>query len=86
MIRPLNNRVLVKRKKAETKSESGLLFIPTEAQDRPVEGTVMALGPKCEGFEKGDVVLFAKYAGMIFDQGLGEEYLLLTQDDILGVF
>ncbi len=92
-IRPLGNRVLIKRVKAAT-SKGGIL-LPETAKEKPKEGEVMAVGPgkmNKEGkLEKmhvkvGDAVLFTNYAGTEVKRGNeGEEYLILSQDDILGI-
>lgn len=92
-IKPLNNRVLVKRSKAQT--TKGGIILPDTAQEKPKEGTVMAVGPGVRDEEGiihalavkiGDRVLFSSYAGTEVKQMESEEeYLLLTEEDILGV-
>lgn len=92
-IRPLGNRVLVKRSQAE-KSKGGIL-LPDSVQEKPKEGTVIAVGPgKCneEGHiqklsvKEGDCVLFGSYAGTeVKTSDQNEEYLILAEDDILGI-
>jgi len=92
-IRPLGNRVLVKRSQAE-KSKGGIL-LPDSVQEKPKEGTVIAVGPgKCneEGHiqklnvKEGDCVLFGSYAGTeVKAPDQNEEYLILAEDDILGI-
>lgn len=92
-IKPLGNRVLIKReKKASTK---GGILLPDSAQEKPKEGTVIAVGPgklnddgKLEpmNVSVGDLVLFSSYSGTeVKDQNDAEEYLIMSQDDILGV-
>lgn len=92
-IKPLGNRVLIKREK-KTSSKGGIL-LPDSAQEKPKEGTIVAKGPgklnddgKLEvmNVEVGDLVLFSSYAGTeVKDQSDDEEYLIMSEDDILGV-
>ncbi len=91
-IRPLNDRILVKRLEEEEKTKGGII-IPDTAKEKPAEGEVVAVGPgrlndKGDRIEPavkvGDRVLFSKYGGT--DVKLeGEDYLILREDDILGV-
>ncbi len=91
-IRPLNDRILVKRLEEEEKTKGGII-IPDTAKEKPAEGEVVAVGPgrlndkgnRIEPAVKvGDRVLFSKYGGT--DVKLeGEDYLILREDDILGV-
>lgn len=91
-IRPLNDRILVKRL-AEVEKTKGGIIIPDSAKEKPAEGEVVAVGPgKLDDsgkrvkpdVKKGDRVLFSKYGGtdVKFD---GEDYLIMREDDILGV-
>ena len=90
-IRPLGNRVLVQRSKAQT-SKGGIL-LPDTAQEKPKEGIVIAVGPgkaDDEGklqplsLKEGDRVLFSSYAGTeVKEEDM--EYLIMSEDDILGV-
>jgi len=91
-IRPLHDRVLVKRVKEEEKTEGGII-IPDTAKEKPIEGKVIAVGngKTTDGGEvralevkKGDRVLFGKYSGTEVKID-GEEHLILREDDILGV-
>ncbi len=91
-IRPLHDRVLVKRSEGEEKTKSGL-YIPTTAKEKPAKGEVVAVGPgklddKGERtplqVEVGDTVLFGKYAGTDIKVD-GVEHLILREDEILGV-
>jgi len=91
-IRPLNDRILVKRLEQESKSAGGII-IPDSAKEKPAEGEIIAVGngklnDKGERValevKVGDRVLFSKYGGT--DVKLdGEEYLIMREDDILGV-
>ncbi|NLZ16946.1 MAG: co-chaperone GroES [Desulfobulbaceae bacterium] len=92
MIRPLNDRVLVKRLEGEEKTAGGII-IPDSAKEKPAEGEVVAVGPGklneagqriAPNVAVGDRVLFSKYGGT--DVKLdGEDYLIMREDDILGV-
>ena len=86
-LKPLHDRVIIKRLPEEEKTAGGL-FIPDSAKERPMRGTVVAVGPGSEKVKmqvkKGDVVLFAKYAGTEFKLD-GEECSIMRQDEILAV-
>jgi chaperonin GroES len=91
-IRPLQDRILVKRVAEEEKTKGGII-IPDTAKEKPVEGKVVAVGPgktadngtlRELGVKKGDTVLFGKYAGTEVKLD-GDEHLILREDDILGV-
>lgn len=92
-IQPLGNRVLIKRVQAAT-SKGGIL-LPETAKEKPREGEVVAVGPgkmnkegKLESMQVkvGDKVLFTNYAGTeVKNDTSDDEYLILSQDDILGV-
>jgi chaperonin GroES len=87
---PLGDRVLVKPAEREEQTKSGI-FLPDTAQEKPQEGTIIEVGPgrvTDDGtrvpmdLKKGDLVLYAKYGGTEIKEE-GEEYLLLTERDIL---
>jgi len=91
-IRPLGDRILVKRIKEEEKTKGGII-IPDTAKEKPQEGKVVAVGrgkKTDEGkvialdVKAGDKVLFGKYSGSEVKID-GEEHLILREDDILGV-
>jgi chaperonin GroES len=91
-IRPLNDRILVKRLEGETKTAGGII-IPDSAKEKPAEGEVMAVGSgklndKGERValevKQGDRVLFSKYGGTEVKVD-GVDYLIMREDDILGV-
>jgi len=91
-VRPLQDRVLLKRLDTEEKSAGGI-YIPSTAKERPQEGRVIAVGPgklndKGElmplQVKEGDRVLFGKYSGTEIKIE-GEEHLILREDDILGI-
>ncbi len=91
-IRPLQDRVIVRRVKEEEKTKGGL-FIPDTAKEKPVEATVVAVGNgkvledgtvRKLDVKAGDRVLFGKYSGTEVKID-GEEHLILREDDILGV-
>ena len=91
-LRPLHDRILVQRVKEEEKTKGGI-FIPDTAKEKPIEGKVIAAGNgklSEEGnrmaleVKKGDRILFGKFSGTevrIED----EEYLIMREDDVLGV-
>jgi chaperonin GroES len=91
-IKPLQDRVLVRRVQAEEKTESGII-IPDTAKEKPQKGEVIAVGPGklLENGNKltptvkpGDKILFSKYAGTEIEIN-NEEYLIMREDDILGI-
>ena len=91
-IRPLHDRVLVKRLEEESKSKGGII-IPDTAKEKPIMGKIVATGKgkvKDDGtvvaldVKKGDKVLFSKYGGTDVKVG-DEEYLILREEDILGI-
>ena len=87
---PLGDRILVKPAEREEQTKSGI-FLPDTAQEKPQEGTIIEVGPgrtTDDGkhipmdLKKGDLDLYAKYGGTEIKEE-GEEYLLLTERDIL---
>jgi chaperonin GroES len=91
-IRPLHDRVVVKRLENETKTASGIV-IPDNAAEKPDQGEVIAVGPGKRGddgklivpdVKAGDRILFGKYAGSTVKID-GDEVLVLREEDILGV-
>ena len=91
-IRPLQDRVLLKRLREEEKTKGGII-IPDTAKEKPQEGKVVALGTgklddngkKVEFTVKsGDKVLISKYGGTEIKVD-GESYLIMREDDILGI-
>jgi len=91
-IRPLQDRVIVKRVEEEETTKGGII-IPDTAKEKPIEGKVTAAGKgkvredgKVQPLDvkKGDRVLFGKYAGTEVKIE-GEEHLIMREDDILGV-
>lgn len=91
-IRPLHDRILVKRLEGEEKTVGGII-IPDNAKEKPMEGKVIAVGNgkllddgtvrKLE-VKAGDRILFSKYAGSEVKMD-GAEHLILREDDILGI-
>ena len=91
-IRPLQDRVIVKRVEEEQKTKGGII-IPDTAKEKPIEGEVIAVGNgkvqedgsvRKLDVKKGDRVLFGKYAGTEVKLD-NQEHLILREDDILGV-
>lgn len=91
-IRPLYDRIIVKRVEAETKTKSGL-YIPDSAKEKPIEGEVIAVGNgkvtdsgdvRPLEVKAGDRILFGKYSGTEIKLD-GEENLILREDEVLAV-
>ena len=90
-IRPLHDRVIVKRIAEEEKTKGGII-IPDTAKEKPQEGRVIAVGAGRHEDGKiipldvkaGDKILFGKYSGTEIKLN-GEEHLILREDDILGI-
>lgn len=91
-IRPLHDRVLVKRLEQETKSAGGIV-IPDSAAEKPVRGEIIAVGNgkvlddgkvRALDVKKGDTVLFGKYSGTEVKVD-GQEYLVMREDDLMAV-
>lgn len=91
-LRPLNDRVVVKRLEEETKTAGGII-IPDTAKEKPIQGQVIAVGAgkvlddgsrKALDVQAGDRVLFGKYAGTDIKVE-GEELLIMREDDILAI-
>lgn len=91
-IRPLRDRILVERQEEERTSAGGIV-IPDSATEKPIQGTVIAVGSgtvldngdvRPVDVKVGDNVLFGKYSGTEVKVG-GEELLVLREDDVIGV-
>ena len=91
-VRPLHDRILVRRIEQEEKTKGGLI-IPDTAKEKPQEGKVIAVGKGRSNEDgkllpldvhKGDRVLFTKYAGSEIEVG-GDEHLIIREDDVLAV-
>ena len=91
-VKPLQDRVLIKRVQEETKTAGGII-IPDNHKEKPAQGEVVAVGSgyrlqdgtiKALELKKGDKVLFGKYSGteIMMD---GNEYLILKEEDILAI-
>ena len=92
-VRPLHDRVLVKRFNEEERSKGGII-IPDTAKEKPAQGEIIAVGQgrlsedgklRPLDVKKGDRVLFGKYAGTEIKID-GDEFLMMREEDILGVF
>lgn len=91
-VKPLADRVLVKRLEEEQQTKGGII-VPDTAKEKPQQGKIIEVGPgrvtedgkrmKLE-VKKGDKILFGKYAGTEISVG-DEEYLILREDDILAI-
>ena len=91
-VRPLHDRVLVKRFNEEEKSKGGII-IPDTAKEKPIQGEIISVGSgrvsedgkvRPLDVKKGDRVLFGKYAGTEIKID-GDEFLMMREEDILGV-
>lgn len=86
-IKPLADRVVIEPKAAETQTAGGL-FIPDTAKEKPLEGTVVAVGGGTSEVKMevkvGYTVLYGKYAGTEISHE-GKDYLIMKQNDILAV-
>ena len=91
-LRPLQDRILVKRVEEETTTKGGII-IPDTAKEKPAEGKVTAVGNGKVGddgkripleIKKGNRILFGKYSGTEVKIE-GDEYLIMREDDVLGI-
>lgn len=91
-VRPLQDRVLVKRLEEETKTAGGII-IPDNHKEKPAQGEVVAVGTgyrltdgtvRALDVKAGDKILFGKYAGTEVKVE-GNEFLIMKEDDLLGV-
>jgi len=91
-VKPLNDRVLVKRTEELTVTKGGIV-IPDTAKEKPIEGKIVAVGPgkmseqgqrMALQVKAGDKVLFGKYSGTEIKVE-GEEYLMMREEDILAI-
>ena len=87
MMKPINDRVVVKPFPAEEKTTGGII-IPDTAKEKPQKGEIVAVGPGKDGnamtVKVGDVVLYGKYGGQELSYE-GADYLIMREDDILVV-
>ena len=86
-IRPLNDRILVKRLEGEEKTAGGII-IPDSAKEKPLKGEVIAVGKGTKDEEmvlkKGDIVLYGKYAGTEIELD-DAKFLIMRQSDVLAI-
>ncbi len=86
-IKPLADRVLIEPAPAETKTIGGII-IPDTAKEKPLQGTVVAVGQGTKDEEmilkEGDLVLYGKYAGTELEHE-GKKYLVMRQSDVVAV-
>lgn len=91
-LRPLHDRIIVKRLEEERKSAGGIV-IPDTAAEKPSQGEIIAAGPGklddngkviAMGVKVGDKILFGKYSGQEFKMD-GQDYLHMREDDIIGI-
>ncbi|MBL9023102.1 MAG: co-chaperone GroES [Myxococcales bacterium] len=91
-IRPLQDRIVVKRLEGESKTKGGII-IPDSAKEKPIQGKVVAVGNgkvlkdgkvRAVDVKVGDTILFGKYSGTEIKLD-GEEHIILREDDVLAV-
>ena len=92
-VRPLGDKIIVKRNEAESQTNSGI-YLPESAKDKPKQGTVIALGDgnlnKETGkrlpftVKEGDDIIFSSYSGTEVKID-GEDFLIMTEEDVLGI-
>ena len=91
-LRPLHDRVLIRRVEPETKTTGGII-VPDTAQEKPMEGEVIAVGPGARGedgkvqpldVKTGDRVLFGKWSGTEVKID-GEELMIMKESDVMGI-
>ncbi len=92
-IKPLGDRIVIKRSEAQEKTTGGIL-LPDTAKNKPQKGKVLKVGPGKVGkdgkrtppqLKEGDVVLFTNWAGDEFKGGGGDNILLMREEDVLAV-
>lgn len=91
-IRPLSDRVVIEPREVESKTAGGIVIPDTADKDKPMQGTVVAVGTGkyIEGklqplqVKLGDTVLFGKYAGTTIKLG-ADDYLVMREEDIVGI-
>ncbi|NNF33619.1 MAG: co-chaperone GroES [Saprospiraceae bacterium] len=85
MMKPINDRIVVKPAPADEKTRGGII-IPDTAKEKPQRGEVVAVGPGKDGnlmtVATGDIVLYGKYAGTELNYE-GVDYLIMREDDVL---
>ena len=90
--RPLHDRVVVKRVEEDTKTKGGII-IPETAQEKPMQGEIIAVGPGARDesgkivaldVKKGDRILFGKWSGTEVKLN-GEELLIMKESDVMGI-
>ena len=91
-VKPLEDRVLIKPAEAETKTESGL-YLPESAKEKPMQGTIVAVGPGklldngervSPSVKKGDLVVFGKYAGTEIEIK-NVKHMIMRESELLGL-
>ena len=91
-LRPLQDRILIRRVEPEAKTSGGI-FIPDTAQEKPMEGDVVAVGPGARGedgkvypldVKAGDRILFGKWSGTEIKID-GEEMIIMKESDVMGI-
>ena len=93
-LRPLHDRIIVKRADESEQTSTSGIIIPDSAKEKPQEGLVVAVGPgktldsgevATPGVNAGDRILFSKYAGTDVNVD-GDEHIIIREDDVLAIF
>lgn len=81
---PLGKRVLIEREEETKTTATGIIIPDNASKEKPSSGKVISVGSECEGVKKGDIVVFAKYAGseVTLDD---KKFLILNLEDVLGI-
>ena len=82
-LKPLFDRIIVERCKAESKTAGGII-IPDNAKEKPIEGIVIAVGKQVKDIKKGEKILFSKFTGSEVKDD-NKIYLIMRELDVLGV-
>ncbi len=82
-IKPLGDRVVAVREKAQEKTASGL-YLPDSSKEKPVMAEIVAIGPEANALKVGDKIIYKEYSTTEVKVN-DAEYLIVKQDDVLGV-
>jgi chaperonin GroES len=83
MLKPINDRVVIKPEEVESVTKGGII-IPDTAKEKPLRGTVVAIGASVTQLEEGQKVLYGKYAGQTMPYE-GEDLVIMRVDDVFAI-
>jgi chaperonin GroES len=84
-LRPLQDRVIIRKKNVEKIGKEGLIYAPTNTREfEPTEGTVVAIGPTCTLVKVDDNVYYGRYTGFQFERN-DETFIFCNEEDILAI-